>query len=134
MHFIKLSSENVCIYTYFNAHRRLISMVSLTSSSSHSFIHIHMSYRVLFFACLRSIHYDNHAILDLSMYIYRCEASSESRQRQVSHAVYRLEGITSKHLEKHIHAPGCDDILIHMITSFTCRILFLLSHSLINRR
>jgi hypothetical protein len=29
-----------------------------------------MSYRVLFFACLRSIHYDDHAILDLSMHIY----------------------------------------------------------------
>ncbi len=62
----------------------------------------------------------------------------KSRRRQVSHAVYLLEGITSAHLEKHIythtHAPGCDGILIHMITSYTCIILFLLSLSLINRR
>ena len=128
------------IYTYFNAHRRLISMVSLTSSSSHSFIHTHTraraSYRVLFFACLHSF-IMTITQFSISLCISIDDVYRESRRRrQISHAVYLLEGITSEHLQKYTytHAPGCDDILIRMITSFTCVILFLLSHSLINIR
>jgi hypothetical protein len=130
MHFIKLSSENVYIYTYFNVHRRLISMVSLTSFfQSLIYTQTHMSYRVLFFVCLRSIHYDDHAILDLYIYIYLsiCDAYRESRRRQVSHDVYLLEGIASPHLEKHIYTHTCtrmwwhtntDDYIIHLCNPF----------------
>jgi hypothetical protein len=72
----------------------------------------------------------------ISLCISICDVYRKSRRRQVSHAVYLLEGITSAYLEKHIytHAPGYDGILILTITSFTCVILFPLSLSLIYRR
>jgi hypothetical protein len=136
MHFIKLSSENVHIHTYFNAHRRLISMVSLTSSSSQSFIHTHTCLIVCFFSPAYVQFIMTITQFSISLCISICDVYRKSRRRQVSHAVYLLEGITSAYLEKHIytHAPGYDGILILTITSFTCVILFPLSLSLIYRR
>jgi uncharacterized membrane protein len=134
MHFIKLSSENVYIHTYFNAHRRLISIVSLTSSSSHSFIHTCLI--VCFFSPVYVQFIMTITQFSISLCISIYGAYRESRRRQVSHAVYLLEGITSAHLEKHIytHAPGCEwytnthYYIIHLYN------FCLLSHSLINRR
>jgi hypothetical protein len=132
MHFIKLSSENVYIYTYFNVHRRLISMVSLTSFfQSLIYTQTHMSYRVLFFVCLRSIHYDDHAILDLYiciyiyLYVMRIEKVDDDRFHTMSIYSRASRRRISKNIYIHTHAPGCDGILIQMITSFTCVILFL---------
>ena len=87
-----------------------------------------MPYHVLFFACLRSIHYGNHAIRErLRGYLHAMRAAQRSR-RQVSRAVYLLEGIRSMHLAKHtrarVHAPGCAAAAaVPVITSFTCVIL-----------
>ena len=61
------------VYTYFNAHRRLISMVSLTSSSSHLFIYTHTHTCLIicvFFACLRSQLIITITQFAISLYMY----------------------------------------------------------------
>ena len=111
MHFIKLSSENGRIYILQCSSSPYLDGESneLFQSFIHLYTYTHMPYHMRFFRLPTfTIDYNDHAIRDLSMYVYLYVMCIEkSRRRQVSHAVYLLEGIRSLHLDKHIYIYIC---------------------------
>lgn len=126
MHFIKLSSENVCIHIYFNAHRHLISMVSLTSSSSHSFIHTHTRLIVCFFR-LPTFNSLRRSRNSRSLYVYLYMMRSENVDDDRFHTLSIYSRASHRRISKNIYTHTCTrmwwytnthDYIIHLYNSF----------------